>query len=50
MYLISSHTRGLFSSVQRNAVNRRKVFLHFSTYNRNVLEKEFATSDNLLLL
>jgi hypothetical protein len=54
MYLIlcwiSSQTRGFFSSVQRNALNRRKVSLHFIKYNRNVLEEELATSEYLSLL
>jgi hypothetical protein len=54
MYLvlcrISSQTRGFCSSIQRNAFNGRKVLLHFSKYNRNVLEKELATYENLSLL
>jgi hypothetical protein len=38
------------SSVQWNARNWRKLLLHFSKYNRNVLEKELATFENLSLL
>jgi hypothetical protein len=48
--LISSQIREFVSSVQQNAFNRRKVLLHFSKHNRNVLEKKLATSQILSLL